>query len=110
MATIQVTSVSSEVDYPDGDGRPMAETPQHRKNMTYVIEAVDVWFERDPMVYVSGNMFEQMPNPSVCATNWRRCGGSYLPNRDRANAFSKASTKKWSPHITDSSTPRFLWK
>jgi Uma2 family endonuclease len=43
--------------YPDSDGRPMAETPQHRKNMTNVIETLEAWFADDPAVYVSGNMF-----------------------------------------------------
>jgi Uma2 family endonuclease len=35
----------------------MAETPQHRKNMTDTIEALDQHFAGDPLVYVSGNMF-----------------------------------------------------
>jgi Uma2 family endonuclease len=47
----------AEVDYPDSDGQPMAETPHHRQNMTNTIEALDLHFANDPMVYVSGNMF-----------------------------------------------------
>jgi Uma2 family endonuclease len=47
----------AEVYYPDSDGQPMAETPHHRQNMTNTIEALDLYFAGDPMVYVSGNMF-----------------------------------------------------
>jgi Uma2 family endonuclease len=43
--------------YPDSDGKPMAETPQHRQNMTDTIESLVVWFEGDALVYISGNMF-----------------------------------------------------
>ncbi|HJT77947.1 MAG TPA: Uma2 family endonuclease, partial [Gemmataceae bacterium] len=35
----------------------MAETPQHRQNMTDTIESLGVWFAEDSQVYVSGNMF-----------------------------------------------------
>jgi Uma2 family endonuclease len=35
----------------------MAETPQHRKNLTNLIETLDVWFAGDAQTYVSGNMF-----------------------------------------------------
>jgi Uma2 family endonuclease len=35
----------------------MAETPQHRQNMTDTIVTLGFWFENDPQVYVSGNMF-----------------------------------------------------
>ncbi|HQU43876.1 MAG TPA: Uma2 family endonuclease, partial [Pirellulales bacterium] len=43
--------------YPTGDGRPMAETPVHRQNLTNSIEVLDLWFADDPLAYVSGNMF-----------------------------------------------------
>jgi Uma2 family endonuclease len=45
-----------EIDYPDSDGKPMAETPRHCQNMTDSIEVLEVWFADDPKVYVSGNM------------------------------------------------------
>ncbi|HVA51491.1 MAG TPA: Uma2 family endonuclease [Pirellulales bacterium] len=43
--------------YPTGDGRPMAETPVHRQNLTNSIEVLGLWFADDPLAYVSGNMF-----------------------------------------------------
>jgi Uma2 family endonuclease len=56
MATVR-TSRPPEIDYPDSDGRPMAETPRHRKVMNDTIETLDVWFADDLRVYVAGNMF-----------------------------------------------------
>lgn len=55
MATI-FTTPDSAIEYPASDGRPMAETPIHRENMTDVIAMLDDWFLPDPQVYVSGNM------------------------------------------------------
>jgi Uma2 family endonuclease len=43
-------------DYPTSDGRPMGETDLHRKLMASLIELLENWFARDPMVYVSGNL------------------------------------------------------
>jgi Uma2 family endonuclease len=56
MATTRSTSVDREVDYPSSDGKPMAETDVHRRNMTDLIETLDVRYAADPMVYVSGNL------------------------------------------------------
>ena len=47
---------SPELDYPSGDGRPMAETPLHRMNMTDVIAMLEERFAAEDDVYVSGNM------------------------------------------------------
>ncbi len=57
MATISSKSIDSGIDYPDSDGQPMAETPQHRDNLAYLIEMLRFWFGQEEMVYISGNMF-----------------------------------------------------
>ena len=44
-------------EYPSGDGRPLAETPVHRRNLVTLIDVLDRRFADDPLVYVSGNMF-----------------------------------------------------
>jgi Uma2 family endonuclease len=46
-----------DVDYPSSDGRPVAETPIHRKNLLGTIDVLEEWFVADDLVYVSGNMF-----------------------------------------------------
>jgi Uma2 family endonuclease len=45
-----------EVDYPEGDGKPMAETPLHMRVMWDLIQTLIAWFA-NPRVYVWGNMF-----------------------------------------------------
>jgi Uma2 family endonuclease len=42
--------------YPTSDGRPMAETDQHRVLMTALIQALEDWFAADDDIYVSGNL------------------------------------------------------
>lgn len=57
MSTAPSRSIQPEVEYPTGDGKPMAETPVHRKNLTDTIFSLERWYEGEPEVYVSGNMF-----------------------------------------------------
>jgi Uma2 family endonuclease len=45
-----------EVDYPESDGEPMAETDTHRQLMVALIESLSNHFAEDPEVYVSGNL------------------------------------------------------
>ena len=52
MSTISLP----DVDYPTGDGKPMAETPVHRLNLTDSIAMLEDWFVGRNDVYVSGNM------------------------------------------------------
>jgi Uma2 family endonuclease len=42
--------------YPSSDGKPMAESDLHRKEMMYLIEALDGWYEGAPDVYVAGDL------------------------------------------------------
>lgn len=45
-----------EILYPESDGRPMAETDEHRFQMNYLIEALCLWFARRKRVYATGNI------------------------------------------------------
>jgi len=45
------------VVYPESDGEPMAETDTHRKQMMYLLNALEDYFHNDPNVYVAGNLF-----------------------------------------------------
>jgi Uma2 family endonuclease len=53
----RLTGAETEIEYPTGDGRPVGETPLHFKNITIAVQTLDRHFEREPLVYVSGNMF-----------------------------------------------------
>lgn len=46
----------AQIEYPESDGMPMAETDLHRKIMTYVIERLSARYADRKDVYVSGNL------------------------------------------------------
>lgn len=54
-----------EIYYPESDGKPMAETDVHRDLMIHLIKALQMWFQHDPEVYVSGNilLYYEQGNP-----------------------------------------------
>ncbi len=51
------TDLLDKIDYPESDGKPMAETPLHMRVMWDSIQTLNYWYESDPNVYVWGNMF-----------------------------------------------------
>ena len=51
------TLATLDIDYPDADGQPMAETDFQRDVMTYAIEALKIHFREREDVYVSGDLF-----------------------------------------------------
>lgn len=54
MATVPITP--KKVIYPTSDGRPMAETDQHRDQMMDLIETLKTRYRDQERVYVSGNL------------------------------------------------------
>lgn len=46
-----------KVFYPDGDGKPMAETPDHMRAMIELIQGIGDLLAPDPRVFVGGNLF-----------------------------------------------------
>jgi Uma2 family endonuclease len=56
MATTPRQRAIREIDYPTGDGKPMAETDLHRDNMIDVIQMLRDHFAKYKDVYVSGNL------------------------------------------------------
>ncbi|MDF5730689.1 MAG: Uma2 family endonuclease [Rhizonema sp. PD38] len=45
------------IEYPDEDGKPMAESDQTREYLLYAPKVLGVYFQNRPDVYVSGNLF-----------------------------------------------------
>lgn len=45
-----------EIDYPESDGQPMAETDFQRVYIVYATEVLDIYFQNRPNIYVSGNI------------------------------------------------------
>jgi Uma2 family endonuclease len=56
---------------PESDGKPMAETDRHRLLMIYLLIALEEFFRKEPLIYVSGNIFvyyrdESKLRKSIC--------------------------------------------
>lgn len=58
----------TDIDYPDSDGKPMAESDYQRPYIVYGTEALDIFFANQPEVYVSGNLliYYEQGNPKAC--------------------------------------------
>lgn len=59
----------TEITYPEADGEPMAETDNHRDEMTdALLHPLKERYRNDPMVYISGNLFfyYEQGNPQAC--------------------------------------------
>src|SRR5262249_40516680 len=56
MATVPSRTVVSSWDYPTSDGKPMAETDDHRYLMLDLIETLKLYYVASALVYVSGNL------------------------------------------------------
>lgn len=48
---------AKKIDYPEGDGKPMAETPEHGDAMYYAISAARAALDGIADVYIAGNNF-----------------------------------------------------
>ena len=59
-----------EIDYPESDGKPMAETDIHRDLILELIEILKVWFLQNADVYVTGNimMYYEIGKPQKCVS------------------------------------------
>jgi Uma2 family endonuclease len=51
------TTAAPPIEYPDSDGAPVGETPQHCLNLLRLLGILDTWFAADEMTYVAGNSF-----------------------------------------------------
>jgi Uma2 family endonuclease len=56
MATVPRHRTTRTIDYPTGDGKPMAESDIHRNDMVDLIQSLEDHFAAEPLVYVSGNL------------------------------------------------------
>lgn len=63
---------STDIFYPESDGKPMAETDVHRNLMMELIAELQAYYRAKPDVYVSGNLllyYEQGKNKKSVAPN-----------------------------------------
>lgn len=67
MATIHATPLATALEYPETDGKPMAETETHLMAMTDTILTLRHFFRDRPDVHVGGNLllYYERGNPSA---------------------------------------------
>ncbi|MEH2172139.1 Uma2 family endonuclease [Nostoc sp.] len=88
------------IEYPDEDGKPMAEGDLQRKCLVYATTVLEIYFQNHPDVYVAGNLFiyyEKGYPESVVAPDVFVVFG--VENRDRR------SYKTWEEN---NQTPNFV--
>src|ERR1044071_1401901 len=58
------------IEYPERDGKPMAETDVHRDLLSELIRELKLFFQSAPDVYVSGNLllYYVEGNPKKCVS------------------------------------------
>ena len=63
-----ITAASTQIHYPESDGKPMGETDVHIDALIYLREALRDHFRDDPQMYVAGNMllYYEEGNPAAC--------------------------------------------
>ena len=68
MRAITSAVTGTSIEYPESDGKPMAETDVHIDALIYVRETLKAYFEAEPLVYVAGNMllYYEEENPAAC--------------------------------------------
>ncbi len=54
---LHIATQVADIDYPETDGLPIAESDFQRKPLIYAVEALGIYFQNRPDVYVSGNLF-----------------------------------------------------
>lgn len=55
--TVPTNQLSTQIEYPDTDGKPMAESDLARDYLIYATKVLEIYFHDNPEVYVSGNLF-----------------------------------------------------
>lgn len=54
---VSINELQTKIEYPDEDGKPMAEGDAQRKSLTYCATALGIYFRERSNVYVAGNLF-----------------------------------------------------
>lgn len=68
MDVITTATATTQIVYPETDGKPMGETDVHIDALIYLREALRDYFRDIPNVYVAGNMlfYYEESNPAAC--------------------------------------------
>ncbi len=110
MSTAPRSRATRPVEYPTGDGKPMAETDLHRQDMVDLIETLQDHFAGDPQVYVTGNLLlyyeEGNPRKHVSPDVFVVHGVPKLPPRDYYLLWKERKAPEVVIEITSKTTRR----
>ena len=110
MATIPRQRRTRGIVYPSADGKPMAETELHLRDMIETIQVLDDHFAGWPNVYVCGNLLlyyeEGNPRKHVSPDVLVALGVPKKPNRDYYLVWKERKAPDFVVEITSKSTKR----
>ena len=110
MATAPNAWQTREIEYPSGDGKPVAETARHVRELLGAIQLLDIHFADQPDVFVGGNNFlyyvkgnrRKHVSPDVMVT----IGIPKLPLRDYYLVWEEGKAPDFIVEISSKSTKR----
>ena len=110
MAMVPQERRTREVEYPSGDGKPMAETELHLKDMIDTIQVLDDYFADQPNIYVCGNLLlyyeEGNPRKHVAPDVLVARNVPKQPNRDYYLVWKEKKAPDFIVEITSKSTKK----
>ncbi|MHB1559410.1 MAG: Uma2 family endonuclease [Isosphaeraceae bacterium] len=110
MATIPRQRRPRAIEYPTRDGKPMAETDLHRRDLTDTIQTLEDRFADRPRVYVSGNLMlcyeEGDRRKHVAPDVFVAFDVPKEPNRDHYLVWVEGKAPDFVAEITSKSTRR----
>jgi Uma2 family endonuclease len=99
-----------QIEYPTTDGKPMAETDLHRRDMIDAIQELEDYFAGQPRVYVSGNLLlyyeEGNPKKHVAPDVLVALDVPKEPNREYYLVWKEGKAPDFVAEITSKSTKR----
>ena len=108
MATVPKQRRAREIEYPSADGKPMAETETHLRDMIDTIQLLDDHFVLRPNVYVCGNLLlyyeEGNPRKHVSPDVLVALDVPKKPNRDYYLVWKEGKAPDFIVEITSKST------
>jgi Uma2 family endonuclease len=110
MATVPPRRRTREIEYPSGDGKPMAETELHLLDMIDTIQLLRDFFAAQPNVYVCGNLLlyyeEGNPRKHVAPDVLVALDVPKEPHRDHYLVWKEGKAPDFIVEITSKSTKR----
>ena len=110
MATVPRQRRAREIEYPSGDGKPMAETEVHLRDMMDTIQVLDDYFVGQPRVYVCGNLLlyyeEGNPRKHVSPDVLVALDVPKLPLRENYLVWKEGKAPDFVVELTSKSTKR----